>query len=83
MNNYYDRDNFTFLVVKANDFYFGFDLSDAEQYEIAIKIVTKSYSMVGIDLSGWKVLRILPRWIKDITCWKQYVDGFAVEKGVY
>ncbi len=82
MKNYYDLDNFTYLVVKANDLYFGFDLSEAEEYQIAVKIVTKSYSVVGIDLGGWKVLRILPRWIKDSKCWKQYVDDFVVEKGV-
>jgi hypothetical protein len=32
MKNYYELDNFTYLVVKANDLYFGFDLSKAEEY---------------------------------------------------
>ncbi len=35
MKNYYELDNLTYLVVKANDLYFGFDLSEAEEYEIA------------------------------------------------
>ena len=82
MKNYYDLDNFTYLVVKANDLYFGFDLSEAEEYQIAVKIVTKSYSVVGIDLGGWKVSRILPRWIKNLNSWKQFVDDYVVEKGV-
>jgi hypothetical protein len=34
MKIYYELDNFTYLVVKANDLYFGFDLSKAEEYEI-------------------------------------------------
>ena len=89
MKNYNELDNFKYLVVKANDLYFGFDLSEAEEYEIAVKIVTQSYSVVGIDgkhveviLGGWKVLRILPRWIKDLNSWKQFVDDYVVEKGV-
>ncbi len=67
MKNYHELDNFTYLVVKANDLYFGFDLSKAEEYEIAVKIVTQSYSVIGIDgkhvdaiVGGWKVSRILP-----------------------
>ncbi len=67
MKNYYKLDNFTYLVVKANDLYFGFDLSKAEEYEIAVEIVTQSYSVVCIDgkyvnviLGGWKVSPILP-----------------------
>ncbi len=89
MKNYYELDNFTYLVVKANDLYFGFDLSNAEEYEIAVEIVTQSYSVVCIDdkyvnviLGGWKVSRILPRWIKDSNSWKQFVDDYVVEKGV-
>ncbi len=81
MKNYYELDNFTYLVVKANDLYFGFDLSKAEEYEIAVKIVTQSYSVVFIDgkyvnviLGGWTVSRILPRWIKDSNSWKQFVN---------
>ena len=61
IKKYFKENHFTFLVVKANDLYFGFDLSEAEEYQIAVKIVTKSYSVVGIDLGGWKVSRILPR----------------------
>ena len=31
MKNYDELDNFTYLVVKANDLYFGLDLSKAEE----------------------------------------------------
>ena len=49
IKRYYKEDHFTFLVVEANDLYFGFDLSIVKEYEIAVKIVTQSYSVVGID----------------------------------
>ncbi len=34
IKQYFKEDHFTFLVVKANDLYFGFDLSKAEEYNI-------------------------------------------------
>ncbi len=43
IKKYYKEDHFTFLVVEANDLYFGFDLSIVEEYEIDVKIVTQSY----------------------------------------
>ncbi len=55
------------MVVEAKDLYYGFDLSKAEEYEIAVKIVTQSYSVIGnngknVDAiaGGWKITRILP-----------------------
>ncbi len=69
---YYKEDHFSFLVVEAKDLYYGFDLSKAEEYEIAVKIVTQSYSVIGNDgknvdaiVGGWKITRILSTWIKD------------------
>ena len=75
MEKYYEDDNFLYLVVEVNDLHFGFDLSTVNDYEIAVKIVTQSYSVVGIDgknvdviIGGWKVARVLPTWIKDLKC---------------
>ncbi len=62
------------MVAEANDLFFGFDLSIIKEYEIAVKIVTQSYSVVGIDgknvdaiIGGWKVTHILSTWI-DRNC---------------
>ncbi len=77
------------MVVEANDLYFGFDLSIVKEYEIAVKIVTQSYSVIGIDgknvdaiIGGWKVTHILPTWIKDSNSWNQFMDDYVVEKEV-
>ena len=87
MENYYEDDNFLYLVVEVTDLYFGFDLSTVIDYEIAVKIVTQSYSADGIDgknvdviIGGWKVLRVLPKWIKDSNCWIQFMNGYVAEK---
>ena len=89
MEKYYEDDNFLYLVVEVNDLHFGFDLSAVKDYEIAVKIVTQSYSVVGIDgknfdaiIGGWKVLHVLPTWIKDSTCWIQFMNGYVAEKDV-
>ena len=37
------------MVVEANELYFGFDLSKAAEFDIAVKIVTQSFPGVGID----------------------------------
>jgi hypothetical protein len=80
---------FSFLVVEAKDLYYGFDLSKAEEYEIAVKMVTHSYSVICKDgenvdaiVGGWKITRILPTWIKDSNSWNQIVDDYVVEKEV-
>ena len=49
MENYYKDDKFIYLVVEVADLSFGFDLTIDEEKEIAVKIVTQSYSVVGID----------------------------------
>ncbi len=49
MEKYYEDDNFLYLVVEVIDLHFGFDLSTVNVYEIAVKIVTQSYSVIGID----------------------------------
>jgi len=49
MEKYYENDHFLYLVVEVTDLYFGFDLTIVRDYEIAAKIVTQSYSFVGID----------------------------------
>jgi hypothetical protein len=87
IKKYFKEDHFTFFVVEANDLYLGFDLSKADEYDIAVKTVTQSFPGVGIDgknvnaiVGGWKVTRILPTWIKDSNCWNQFVDDYVVEK---
>ncbi len=77
------------MIVEAKYLYYGFDLSKAEEYEIAVKIVTQSYSVIGNDgknvdaiVGGWKIMRILPAWIKDSNSWNQIVDDYVVEKEV-
>jgi len=54
-----------------------------------VKIVTQSYSVVGIDgknddviIGGWKVLREQPTWIKDSKCWNQFLDRYVADKEV-
>ncbi len=37
MKNYYELDNFTYLVVKANDLYFEFDLSEAKNMKLLLR----------------------------------------------
>ncbi len=37
------------MIVEAKYLSNGFDLSKAEEYEIAVKIVTQSYSVIGND----------------------------------
>jgi hypothetical protein len=66
-----------------------FDLTIDEEKEIAVKIVTQSYSVLGIDgknvdiiIGGWKVARELPTWIKDLKCWNQFLDNYVGEKEV-
>ena len=49
MEKYYEDDNFLYLVVEVTDLYFGFDLSTVRDHEIAVKIVTQSYYVFGID----------------------------------
>jgi len=44
MENYYEDDKFIYLVVEVADLIFGFDLTIDEEKEIAVKIVTQSYS---------------------------------------
>jgi hypothetical protein len=87
MEKYYEGDNFLYLVVEVIDLYFGFDLSTVRDYEIAAKIVTQSYSVDGINgknvdaiIGGWKVSRVLPKWIKDSNCWIQFMNGYVAEK---
>ncbi len=87
MGKYYEVNKFLYLVVEVTDLYFGFDLTTVEDYEIAAKIVTKSYSVDGIDgrnvdaiIGGWKVARVLPKWIKDSNCWIQFMNGYVAEK---
>ena len=87
MEKYYEDDNFLYLVVEVIDLYFGFDLSTVRDYEIAAKIVTQSYSVDGINaknvdaiIGGWKVSRVLPKWIKDSNCWIQFMNGYVAEK---
>jgi hypothetical protein len=87
MEKYYEDDNFLYLVVEVIDLYFGFDLSTDKDYEIATKIVTQSYSVDGINgknvdaiIGGWKVSRVLPKWIKDSNCWIQFMNGYVAEK---
>ena len=87
MEKYYEDDKFLYLVVEVADLIFGFDLTIDEEKEIAVKIVTQSYSVVGIDgkkvdviIGGWKVARVLPTWIKDSKCWNQFLDDYVVEK---
>jgi len=87
MENYYEDDKFIYLVVEVADLIFGFDLTIDEEKEIAVKIVTQSYSVVGIDgkkvdviIGGWKVARVLLTWIKDSKCWNQFLDDYVVEK---
>jgi hypothetical protein len=89
MEKYYEEDKFLYLVVEVADLIFGFDLTIDEEKEIAVKIVTQSYSVVGIDgknvdviIGGWKVARVLPTWIKDLKCWNQFLDNYVGEKEV-
>jgi hypothetical protein len=77
------------LIVEAKYLSYGFDLSIAEKNEIAVKIVTQSYSVIGNDgknfdaiVGGWKITRILPAWIKNSNSWNQIVDDYVVEKEV-
>ena len=49
LENYYEDDKFIYLVVEVADLIFGFDLTIDEEKEIAVKIVTQPYSVVGID----------------------------------
>jgi hypothetical protein len=49
IKKYFKEDHFTFLVVEANELYFGFDLRKAAEFDIAVKIVSKSFLGVGID----------------------------------
>jgi len=49
MEKYYENNHFLYLVVEVTDLYFGFDLTIVRDYEIAVKIVTQSYSVDGID----------------------------------
>ncbi len=62
MEKYYEDDKFLYLVVEVADLIFGFDLTIDEEKDIAVKIVTQSYSVVGIDgknvdviIGGWKL----------------------------
>ncbi len=48
MEKYYEDDNFLYLVVEVIDLHFGFDLSTVNDYEIAVKIVTQSYSALAL-----------------------------------
>ena len=89
MEKYYEDDKFLYLVVEVADLIFGFDLTIDEEKEIAVKIVTQSYSVVGIDgknvdviIGGWKVARVLPTWIKDLKCWNQFLNNYVGEKEV-
>jgi hypothetical protein len=75
------------LVVEAIELYFGFDLSKAAEFDIAVKIVTQSFPGVGIDgknvdgiVVGWKLTRLLPTWMKESNCWNQLMDDYVVEK---
>ncbi len=50
------------MVVEANELYFGFDLSKAAEFDVAVKIVTQSFLCDGIDgkivdgiIVGWKL----------------------------
>ena len=49
MEKYFEDDKFLYLVVEVADLIFGFDLTIDEEKEIAVKIVTQSYSVLGID----------------------------------
>jgi hypothetical protein len=87
MEKYYEDDKFLYLVVEVADLIFGFDLTIDEEKEIAVKIVTQTYSVLGIDgkkmnviIGGWKVARVLPKWIKDLKCWNQFLDNYVGEK---
>jgi len=89
MEKYFEDDKFLYLVVEVADLIFGFDLTIDEEKEIAVKIVTQSYSVLGIDgknvdiiIGGWKVARELPTWIKDLKCWNQFLDNYVGEKEV-
>jgi len=62
MEKYYKDGNFLYLVVEVADLIFDFDLTIDEEKEIAVKIVTQSYPVVGVDgknddviVGGWKV----------------------------
>ncbi len=75
------------MVVEAIELYFGFDLSKAAEFDIAVKIVTQSFPGVGIDgknvdgiVVGWKLTRLLPTWMKESNCWNQLMDDYVVEK---
>ena len=89
MEKYYEDDKFLYLVVEVADLIFGFDLTIDEEKEIAVKIVTQSYSVLGIDgknvdiiIGGWKVARVLPTWIKDLKCRNQFLNNYVGEKEV-
>ena len=49
MEKYYEDDKFLYLVVEVTDLIFGFDLTVDEEKEIVVKIVTRSYPVVGVD----------------------------------
>ncbi len=49
IKKYFKEDHFTFLVVEANELYFGFDQRKAAEFDITVKIVTQSFPSVGID----------------------------------
>ena len=77
---------FLYLVVEVADLIFGFDLTKDEEKEIAVKIVTQSYHVVGVDgknvdviIGGWKVSRVLPKWIKDSECWYRFLDDYVAD----
>ncbi len=60
MEKYYKDYKFLYLVVEVGDLIFGLD----DEKEIAVKIVTQSYSAVGVDgknviviVGGWKISR--------------------------
>jgi len=89
MEKYYKDDNLLYLVVEVADLIFGFDLTIDEEKKIAVKIVTQSYSVVGIDgknvdviIGGWKVSRVLPTWLKDSKCWNQFLDDYVADNEV-
>ena len=54
---------------------------------VAKKILAKfaKVKVVGIDgkkmnviIGGWKVARVLPKWIKDLKCRNQFLNNYII-----
>jgi hypothetical protein len=66
-------EDFQYVIIHANDSYFGFDLyDDVEQASIFSNIHTK----VNDFINGWMVSKVMPPWVGT------YYDWIAFEKKV-